>query len=246
MYCKENLIECDCRKLEVYQNKYLVYKGKYFCNEECLDNYMSKEVGKEAMWVDLSEINKNIFKTKGNYRLLDIYNVCQDALNSVLSNDELVKKLMDIKLIKDNGAAKGMADLCKDIEAAIGNPLLNKVPDFWYTNILYYNIIELLKSRNTSTLPKSKKFILICSTLFQQPQAFKTITIGEKRIGYSMKIYSSEEAKKRNTSQWIDFYVHMPIYLVDDKYSTSVPSPEFYWDDKLNDFVCTMFCRNKY
>lgn len=56
-YCGEDLTKCD--ELGFYRDKYLTYKNKYFCDEECLDNYVSEKAEKESTWVNLSEINKD-------------------------------------------------------------------------------------------------------------------------------------------------------------------------------------------
>ena len=222
-----------------------------------------------------------MYKTKGDYRLLNIYNNCQDALNFVLSNDEFVKKLTNIKLTNNDGKPKLAGYLREDVRAIIGNPLLNKVPDSWYTRILYHNIIQLLKSRNEQiqiynllklnnfkidnclrsnltkhnlfptnaylktlsksrnmpTLPKSKKFILDFS--ISAPQMFK---ISENQLGYSIKIYSYKEAKKRNISQWVNFNIYIPAY-VRESFNGQIAKPQFYWDNELNDFVCAIPCQ---
>ena len=52
-YCDEDLTKCD--ELGVYRDKYLTYQNKYFCDEECLANYVSEKAEKEAIWVNKDE-----------------------------------------------------------------------------------------------------------------------------------------------------------------------------------------------
>ena len=107
-------------------------------------------------------MNKNkstfrMYKTKGDYRLIPIYNNCQIALNQILNNKSYTSQLKKIELNnvifnknfnKKIVRPKLAGDLWKEIKNIVGNPLIGKVPDSWYTYMIYHNIIQLLKSRS--------------------------------------------------------------------------------------------------
>ena len=103
------------------------------------------------MKIKSKDIVFRMYKTKGPYLLLPLYNILQGELNRILATQTYVEALSKIELKYKNGNGEEQSKLngilWKEIHEIIGDSLKDKVPDAWYIRILYHNIISLLKSR---------------------------------------------------------------------------------------------------
>lgn len=92
-----------------------------------------------------------MYKTKGPDLLLPLYSILQGELDRILSTPTYVEALskIELKYKNENGEEQSKLNgiLWREIHEIIGDSLKGKVPDAWYTRILYHNIISLLKSR---------------------------------------------------------------------------------------------------
>ena len=103
------------------------------------------------MKIKSKDIVFRMYKTKGPDLLLPLYNILQGELNRILSTPTYVEALskIELKYKNENGEEQSKLNgiLWREIHEIIGDSLKGKVPDAWYTRILYHNIISLLKSR---------------------------------------------------------------------------------------------------
>lgn len=96
------------------------------------------------------KINRS-FQSKAPNWIKPIYNTVQEALNSVLANDQYVNQLLKLQLTQVNQdgthSKKARGVLWHEIQTVIGNPLKNKINNAaWYNRILMTNVLSLVKS----------------------------------------------------------------------------------------------------
>lgn len=109
------------------------------------------------MKIKRKQVLTRSFKSNAPTWIKPIYTTVQIALDSVLSNSIYTSKLIKLKLkyYNKNGnlVNKQRGILWTEIQAIIGNPLINKINNSaWYNRILMTNLISLIRSHQQQVI----------------------------------------------------------------------------------------------